>query len=124
MLDYVNEVAPHYRSKHILVPMGGDFSYANAHMNFKSMDRLISYFNAKVENVKLRYSTPSEYVKALADSNIEWPTKYDDMFPYSDRTDDYWTGYFTSRPNQKIFVRDGQASLHSSNKLYALKVIN
>ena len=117
-------MAPHYRSNHFLIPMGGDFMYANGHMNFLSMDRLIKYFNSKVQNVKLMYSTPSEYLSALKKANIVWPTKYDDMFPYADRMDDYWTGYFTSRANSKIFIRDGQASLHSSSKLYALRMIN
>ena len=100
-------MAPHYRTNHILVPMGGDFMYANAHMNFLSMDRLIKYFNSKVQNIKLMYSTPGEYIKAIGALNVEWPTKYTDMFPYADRVDDYWTGYFSSRANQKIFLRNG-----------------
>ena len=53
-----------------------------------------------------------------------WPTKYDDMFPYADKMDDYWTGYFTSRANSKIYIRNGQSSLHSATKLYGYRVIN
>ena len=45
------------------------------------------------------------------------------MFPYADQNEDYWTGYFSSRANQKIFIRDGQASLHSASKLYSIKSI-
>lgn len=41
------------------------------------------------------------YVDGLASENIEWPTKYDDMFPYADDDVSYWTGYFTSRANDK-----------------------
>ena len=55
----------------------------------------------------MKYSTPTEYLNALRALDIEWPTNYDDMFPYADKGDDYWTGYFTSRPNSKVFVRDG-----------------
>ena len=46
------------------------------------------------------------------------------MFPYSDIEDDYWAGYFTSRANTKIYVRNGQADLHSSSKIYALRAIH
>ena len=46
------------------------------------------------------------------------------MFPYADQPQDYWTGYFTSRANSKKQVRDGQANLHASSKLYSKKVID
>ena len=88
--------------------MGEDFTYGNAHLNFVSMDNLIDYWNSKnIANITLKYSTPGEYIDALKSSNITWPTKYDDMFPYADKPQDYWTGYFTSRANQKSYVRDG-----------------
>lgn len=124
MLKYVNDMRQHYRTNHLLVPMGGDFSYANAHLNFLSMDRLITYFNANVKNITLMYSTPSDYLKAVKAANVTWPTNYDDMMPYADNPNDFWSGYFTSRANQKIYIRDGQSSLHSSNKLYSLKVLD
>jgi hypothetical protein len=41
------------------------------------------------------------------------------MFPYADIAEDYWTGYFTSRATSKGYIRDGQASLHAANKLFA-----
>ena len=46
------------------------------------------------------------------------------MFPYADIPEDYWTGYFTSKANFKKYVRDGQANLHASSKLYAAKVLD
>ena len=65
MYDYVIEMNEHYRGNHLLVPMGGDFSYMEANKNFELMDNLIEYFNKKYENVKLLYSTPDTFVKAL-----------------------------------------------------------
>lgn len=70
------------------------------------------------------YSTPGEYLQALKDQNLTWPLKYDDMFPYADQAEDFWTGYYTSRPNSKKQVRDAQANLHSSQKMMAHKMIN
>ena len=72
----------------------------------------------------LMYSTPSNFVDAIKTLNVTWPTKYDDMFPYADSSTSFWTGYFTSRPNDKSYIRRGSHNLHASNKLYALKVID
>ena len=40
------------------------------------------------------------------------------MFPYADHRNEYWTGYFTSRPNSKSQVRFAQANIHASNKFF------
>jgi hypothetical protein len=61
---------------------------------------MIKYMNDHYGDKYLfRYSTPSDYIDAVATAEIEWPTKYDDMFPYSDDGYSYWTGYFSSRPD-------------------------
>ena len=46
------------------------------------------------------------YIDAIQAENIEWPTKYDDLFPYADAPDAYWTGFYTSKANDKKFFRD------------------
>ena len=84
---------------------------------------MIKYFNENVgleNNIELIYSTPSMYVDAIAEENIEWPTKYDDLFPYADNEDSYWTGYFSSRANDKGYMRRASQTLHSSSKLFSL----
>jgi hypothetical protein len=48
----------------------------------------------------------------------------DDLFPYADHPDDFWTGYFSSRAGAKWQVREGQALLHASSWLYALKMLD
>jgi alpha-mannosidase len=65
------------------------------------MDRIINYVNTYYDNVTLLYSTPGMYLDTLKAQNLTWPVKYDDMFPYADFANDYWTGYFTSRANSK-----------------------
>lgn len=52
------------------------------------------------------YSTPGAYIKQINSENNEYQTKTDDFFPYADRQNAYWTGYFTSRVAVKGFVRD------------------
>lgn len=81
----------------------------NPERGFKSVDKLIHHMNKYYPNYKLRYSTPSDYFKALKKvtdlENIEWPVKYDDSFPISQEKGDYWTGYYSSRPNLKRAIR-------------------
>lgn len=127
LLAYVYEMLDIYQGSHLLVPQGCDFTFGNARQNFKSLDRLISYFNSfrtHETNVTLIYSTPGTYLDAIKVQNLAYPIKTDDMFPYADQPNDYWTGYFTSRANSKKQARDGQANLHASSKLYALKALN
>ena len=45
------------------------------------------------------------------------------MFPYADKRNEYWTGYFTSRANDKKLDRQTSANLHASSKVYAQKLL-
>ncbi|CDY18591.1 BnaA09g08040D [Brassica napus] len=93
------------RGNHVMWTMGDDFQYQFAESWFRQMDRLIHYVN-KDGRVNAVYSTPSLYVDAKnAAKNITWPLKTHDFFPYADRDSAYWTGYFTSRPAFKRYVR-------------------
>ncbi|KAK1325264.1 hypothetical protein QJS10_CPA01g00395 [Acorus calamus] len=92
------------RTNHIMWTMGDDFQYQYAESWFKQMDRLIHYVN-KDGRVNALYSTPSIYTDAKNAANESWPLKRDDYFPYADRDDAYWTGFFTSRPAYKGYIR-------------------
>ena len=70
------------------------------------------------------YSTPGMYMDAIKKQNAKYNVKENDIFPYADSTDNYWTGYFTSRANSKKQTRDGQYNLHASNKLYSQKMLD
>mmetsp|Transcript_30443 Transcript_30443/g.29834 ORF Transcript_30443/g.29834 Transcript_30443/m.29834 type:complete len:157 (+) Transcript_30443:759-1229(+) len=123
-MSWVLEQRKHYKTNHLFITMGDDFNYMNAKMYFKSMDKLIDRFNEKYEDVTLIYSTPSEYLDAIYAMDVEWPTKYDDLFPYADNSQAYWTGYFTSRSNLKEYIRRASRHLTASHNLYALKFID
>ena len=86
---------------------------------------MIEYMNKHFsDKYFFKYSTPSEYVDALKNQNISWPTKYDDMMPYSGNPDQFWTGYFTSRANNKDFTRRASQNYHSSSLLYTEKILD
>ncbi|KAE9449025.1 hypothetical protein C3L33_19078, partial [Rhododendron williamsianum] len=55
--------------------------------------------------VNALYSTPSIYTDSKHAAKELWPLKTGDFFPYADRENAYWTGYFTSRPAFKGYVR-------------------
>jgi len=46
------------------------------------------------------------------------------LFPYADNDESWWTGYFSSKANDKKFFRDGGHILNSSNKLFALAALD
>eukprot|EP00775_Hariotina_reticulata_P012334 gene12334-12467_t len=104
----------------ILFMMGSDFQHANAHASFINLDRLIHYTNADGQ-VNVFYSTPAAYVAAKAAySNTTWPVKTDDFFPYADCAHCYWTGFFTSRPTSKGYIRQATAYLAAARQFQAL----
>ncbi|XP_054743678.1 lysosomal alpha-mannosidase [Anastrepha obliqua] len=122
-IEYIHNVTIHYRDTNVLIPMGDDFNYQNAAMNFKNMDKLIKYVNKRQSHgsiVNIFYSTPACYLKAVHQSPLTWPTKTEDFFPYSTDWHTYWTGYYSSRPTQKRFERDGNHLLQVTKQLTTL----
>jgi lysosomal alpha-mannosidase len=116
-----------YNSNNILITMGDDFRFQNAAEYFKSSNALIEYYNenfGEEHNIELIYSTPSMYVDAVNAEELTWTTKYDDMFPYANDEYSYWTGFFTSRANDKELIRRAERTLHASNKMMALNSLN
>ncbi|GAB4847549.1 hypothetical protein Ancab_026609 [Ancistrocladus abbreviatus] len=92
------------RTSHIMWTMGDDFQYQYAETWFKQMDKFIHYVN-KDGRVNVLYSTPSIYTDSKYAANETWPLKFHDYFPYADREHAYWTGFFSSRPGFKRYVR-------------------
>lgn len=112
-----------YASHDILMTMGMDFHYTNAHVWYKNLDKLIKYVNARQQNgskVNVFYSTPSCYLDALHKADLEWPTKTDDFFPYASNNHSYWTGYFTSRPTLKGYVREANNFMQAVKQFSSL----
>ena len=111
-INYTLEQAKHHRTSDIMLTMGSDFQYMNAKIWYKNMDKLMKYAN-KDSRVNAFYSTPSKFTKALYDADLRWDLKTDDFFPYADCPSCFWTGYFTSRPALKGYVRELNSFLQS-----------
>ncbi|XP_055327446.1 LOW QUALITY PROTEIN: lysosomal alpha-mannosidase-like [Paramacrobiotus metropolitanus] len=122
-MKLINEQAQNFSTNHLIVTMGNDFNYQQAHVWFKNLDKLIKYINEKQNNgsnMNLFYSTPSCYLYALNQANVTWTTKADDFFPYASGNHTYWTGYFTSRPALKEWKRESSAFLQTCKQIDAL----
>lgn len=115
-VQHAQEQAKQFRTNHLMWTMGDDFAYEYAHTWFKQLDKLVHYVN-KDGRVNTFYSTPSLYVDMKEASNETWPLKLDDYFPYASSANGYWTGYFTSRPALKGYVRKLSAYLQVARQL-------
>ena len=73
--------------------------------------------NTSTHGVNLFYSHPSDYTESKLSSNISWSVKTDDFFPYCDGPHACWTGYFTSRPALKGYVRDSSSVMQASKQI-------
>ncbi|BFF95150.1 lysosomal alpha-mannosidase [Drosophila madeirensis] len=119
-IAYAAKVAAKFRTTHIMIPLGGDFQYEDAHINYKNMDKLIKYVNARQANgshYNIFYSTPGCYLNSVHKGLQSYPNKTQDFFPYASDSNSFWTGYYTSRPTQKRFERDGNHMLQTAKQL-------
>ena len=109
-----------YRHKHILIPFGCDFAHFNAYMSFIQMDKLMAYINANATyNASVFYSSLYDYTAAVNALNLTWQLEeHTDFFNYQSAAHAWWTGYFTSRPDLKSYVRSRERYLRSAELLY------
>ena len=88
---------------------------------------MIEYMNEHYGDKYLfKYSTPSQYIdaiKSLQSPQPRFPILTTDMFPYSTGDVEWWTGYFSSRPNLKSSIRYLSSFLHASGSLYSQKML-
>ena len=71
------------------------------------------------DSVNIMYSTPSIYLDAVHQAGETWSVKTDDFFPYANDPWSFWTGYFTSRPAFKGYVRTCNNHLQACKQLEA-----
>ena len=110
---------------HIAWQFGTDFNYQAAEHWFTQIDGLINFVNQNQSAVNLLYSTPREYADAKMGQNTEWPLKdaalpdglSTDQFPYITNAHWQWSGYFSSRPGLKGYVRTASSLFQVARQL-------
>ncbi|KAJ9564548.1 hypothetical protein OSB04_000514 [Centaurea solstitialis] len=100
------------RTNHIMWTMGDDFQYQYAESWFKQMDKLIHHVNrdGRVNDyTPLRLYTPMQNFLQMCLGRSKLMTISHALCAcvcrYADGEDAYWTGYFTSRPALKGYIR-------------------
>jgi lysosomal alpha-mannosidase len=111
-----------YKTSHVMMTFGNDFTLALGHRVFNNLDRLIKHFDNNPNlGLKVKYSTISEYLAEVRRENKNWSTKTGDFFPYADGEHAYWTGYFTTRPWLKENIVKTGRYLRNIDKMLAMK---
>ena len=75
--------------------------------------------------VNIKFSNLRDYFEAISktqeeDQSLSFPLYQGDYFPYIDKDQDYWTGYFTTRPYAKGLSRRLSAAIRDANTLCSL----
>ncbi|XP_057324018.1 alpha-mannosidase 2-like [Microplitis mediator] len=111
LLDQYRKKSELYTSDVVLAPLGDDFRYNTDFewdAQYDNHQKLFDYMNKNERfNVDVKFGTLTDYFNALSnDKNInELPSLSGDFFTYSDKNQDYWSGYYTSRPFHKRLDR-------------------
>lgn len=108
--------------------LGEDFSYVSEKdydLIYQSYTKLFNYMNQKKEwKTNIKFGTLNEYFTDMKryyadDADKVFPTLAGDFFPYSDYQNDYWTGYYTTRPYLKRLSRILQRKLKATDVFHS-----
>lgn len=116
-----------FNEQNVLVPLGDDFRYIRPeefNSQYTNFENLMEFINNKPEyKVTVKFSTLSEYFNALK-PKMEFPALSGDFFTYADREQDYWSGYFTTRPYYKNLERVLANKIYTASFLKMMQIIN
>ncbi|KRX03867.1 Glycoside hydrolase/deacetylase, beta/alpha-barrel [Pseudocohnilembus persalinus] len=119
----MGNVSSHYPGNSILHPIGNDASFENVTYSFDKYNNLIQKINDNSQyNTEIVYSTLDDYFTNYYIYNKNKSSNYyesidkkknlkisqkndnDDFFPYRDDYNTYWTGFYSTNPNIKVFT--------------------
>lgn len=128
LLDQYRKKSLLFRSRNVLIPVGDDFRYqseAETTLMFTNYQTLFDFINARADkyHMHVRFANLSSYFDSVRDSlqrRSALPVVRGDFFTYADRDQDYWSGYFTSRPFYKRLGRRAESTVRAAEILHSL----
>ncbi|CAM6123916.1 unnamed protein product [Calypogeia fissa] len=137
LLDQYKKKSTLYRSNTLLIPLGDDFRYTSireADLQFTNLQKIFDHINSHAYlRAKVNFGTLQDYfttlreevgraspIRATPDSVPGFPTLSGDFFTYSDVRQDYWSGYYVSRPFFKAMDRVLEETLRAADILFSL----
>ena len=124
ILDQWRKKAVLHQTDTIFIELGDDFTYTEKEYISDIYDNytpLMEYINSDPTlNTEVKWGILSDYFDNVrAHGADKLPSLSGDFFTYADHDNDYWSGYFTSRPFYKNLDRVLESSLRRTEILYS-----
>lgn len=132
LVDQYKKEAELFRTDVLLIPLGGDFRWSTEmewSAQTSNYQLLMNYINQRPDQfgVILQWGTLTNYfdsVEASAklrgtEETRTFPTLTGDFFTYADRNDNYWSGYYASRPYYKRLSRVVESRLRAAELMFS-----